>query len=415
MATVNFLYRSTKDYSNLELRLLFRCNNEDFVFGTKSRIFVSKEYWKAKHNKKSKDISIINEQNRVNSEIKKLEMFILKAFENENPKFITKDWLLKQVELFYNPNQVSSEIPKDLINYIDFYLEFRKNELTQESVKKINVVKHKLQRFEKDKKKTIYIKDVKNTLKNELIEYYLKNNYSKNTIQREFVSIKSFCNHAKKRGLEVHFELEDFKTEREKVKHIYLTVEELETLNKLTEEKLTESLINARDWLIISCYTGQRVSDFLNFTKDIIREEKGVKLIEFTQKKTKTIMTVPLHPIVLKILGERAGEFPYKISSQKYNDYIKEVCRIAKIDNLIYATKKTEISKGVFRNGKDNFKKYELVTSHIGRRSFSTNFFGKIPTALIISATGHKTEDIFSQYLAKSSTDRALELANYFK
>ena len=32
MATVNFLYRSTKDKANLHLRLLYRLNDADFVF-----------------------------------------------------------------------------------------------------------------------------------------------------------------------------------------------------------------------------------------------------------------------------------------------------------------------------------------------------------------------------------------------
>ena len=80
------------------------------------------------------------------------------------------------------------------------------------------------------------------------------------------------------------------------------------------------------DWLIISCYTGQRVSDFMRFTKEQIRIEEGKHLIEFTQKKTGKNMTVPLHHKVLKILEKRNGEFPRPISSQKYNDYIKKVC-----------------------------------------------------------------------------------------
>ena len=32
---------------------------------------------------------------------------------------------------------------------------------------------------------------------------------------------------------------------------------------------------NAKDWLIISCYTGQRISDFMRFGKSMIRHEKN--------------------------------------------------------------------------------------------------------------------------------------------
>ena len=45
MATVNFLYRSTKSKSNLVLRLLFRDNGFDYVLGAKTQFEVDKDYW----------------------------------------------------------------------------------------------------------------------------------------------------------------------------------------------------------------------------------------------------------------------------------------------------------------------------------------------------------------------------------
>ena len=38
------------------------------------------------------------------------------------------------------------------------------------------------------------------------------------------------------------------------------------------------------------------------------------------------------------------------------------------------------------------YKKHELVSSHICRRSFATNLYGKIDTLTIMKITGHKTE-----------------------
>ena len=54
MATINFLYRSIKDNANLTLRLLFRFNETDYVFGANTKLKVSKEYWSKQHNKKTK-------------------------------------------------------------------------------------------------------------------------------------------------------------------------------------------------------------------------------------------------------------------------------------------------------------------------------------------------------------------------
>ena len=82
-------------------------------------------------------------------------------------------------------------------------------------------------------------------------------------------------------------------------------------------------LDNARDWLLIACYTGQRISDYLNFTSSmIITDEDGISYIEFSQKKTNTKMRLPILSKVSEILDKRNGEFPRRISEQKLNKYI---------------------------------------------------------------------------------------------
>jgi len=79
-------------------------------------------------------------------------------------------------------------------------------------------------------------------------------------------------------------QLDGLRLEREKVEKIYLTFEEIEKIENKTD--LLDHLDNARDWLIISCFTGQRVSDFLRFTKDMIREKKMEKnLLSLLKRK----------------------------------------------------------------------------------------------------------------------------------
>ena len=201
------------------------------------------------------------------------------------------------------------------------------------------------------------------------------------------------------------------KIEKVKVDKIYLTFKELEALENKQFEN--DYLDNARDWLIISCYTGQRVSDFLRFHTDMIRVESGKSLLEFTQKKTGKLMTVPLHNKVLQILKKRNGNFPRQISDQRYNDYIKEVCNLTGLNNKIQGGKQLETSNGI-RKVTGVYPKYELVTSHIGRRSFAANFYGTIPTTYLIYITGHSSEAMFLNYIGKSNKDLAMEISNYF-
>ena len=416
MASVNFLYRSTKEKSNLNLRLLFRNNGKDYVFGAKTNIEISKYYWSKQHKKKSKDIDITNKQTDINNELNKIENYVLNAFNSVNIETINKEWLQTQIDCYYNPPKQEKSIPTDLINYIDFYINYRKHELKNASVKKFNVIKNKIIRFEKYRKKQILIKEVNDSFKNEFVIYCKNEIYSQNTIQRELAIIKTFCKHARFLGIETHPQLDSLRLDKAKVEKIYLTFEDLTKIENISKNQLTDSLDNAKDWLIISCYTGQRVSDFMNFTDEQIRIEKDKHLIEFTQKKTGKNMTVPLHNKVLEILKKRKGKFPYKISDQKYNVFIKTVCELAKINESIKGSKLLETKKGskTFRKQSGTFKKYELVTSHIGRRSFATNFYGTIPTTFLIYITGHSTESMFLNYIGKSNKDLALEITKYF-
>jgi integrase len=412
MASINFLYRSTKEKANLNVRLLYRHNNKDFVFGAKTKLEVSKTYWSKQHKKNSKDIEITNLQTEINSELNKIENHILKAFNSVNPVSINKDWLTSQIDFYYTPQKENRIIPNDLINYIDFYIEYRKNETTKSTLKKINVIKQLLIRFEAYRKATILIKGINDNFKNEFVNYCKAELYAQNTIQRAFVFIKTFCKHARFLGIETHNQLDGLKIERQKVDKIYLSFEDLTKIETIDKSKLTDSLENAKDWLIISCYTGQRISDFMRFTDEQIRIEDGKHLIEFTQKKTGKNMTVPLHPKVLEILKKRNGNFPYKISDQKYNDFIKDVCELAEVNEPTKGSKMVETEKDskVYRKQTGTYKKHELVTSHIGRRSFATNFYTTIPTSLLINITGHSTESMFLNYIGKSNKDLALEI-----
>ena len=416
MASINFLYRSTKDKANLNIRLLYRYNGNDYVFGAKTKIVVSKIYWSKQHKKKSKDLEITNLQTEINNELNKIENHVLKAFNSVNPESIKREWLQALIEYYYNPPKQKQNIPTDLINYIDFYIDYRKHEVKKASQKKFNVIKHKLQRLEKFRKKQILIADVNDNFKNEFVGYCKNELYSPNTIQRELAIIKTFCKHARFLGIETHSQLDSLRLDKAKVEKIYLTLEDLAKIENITKKQLTDSLDNAKDWLIISCYCGQRISDFMRFTDEQIRKEDGEYLLEFTQKKTNKLTTIPLHPKVLEILQKRNGKFPYEISDQKYNDYIKEVCKIAELNQLIFGSKnaETEPNSKVFRKKSGTYKKWELVTSHIGRRSFATNFYGKIPTTFLINMTNHSSEAMFLNYIGKSNKDLAKETFKYF-
>ena len=417
MATVVFLYRSTKDSACLTARLLFRHDKKDFILASKTKLDVTKTYWSKKHSTKSKDVSLLNKQTQVNNELNKITQFILNEFDKSSaPDQLNNRWLTNKIDNYYRPKKGPKNIPKDIVRFIDYYIEIRRNEIKKASIVKFNVIKHKLQRLEVRLSKTIYINEINEDFKQEFYNYCKEENYSQNTIQRELNIIKTFCKFARSKGIEVDSELDSLKLPKEKIDNIYLSLEEIELIENAEIEQ--PHLINATEWLIISCFTGQRISDFMRFTKEMIRIEKGKSLIEFEQQKTGKLMTIPIHAKVQQILDKNKGEFPYRISDQRYNDYIKEVCKIAGIDEEIQGKKQLNISKEnetkKIRRVEGVYPKYELVTSHIGRRSFATNYYGDIPTSYLIYVTGHSSEVMFLNYIGKSNKDMALELTKYF-
>ena len=172
-----------------------------------------------------------------------------------------------------------------------------------------------------------------------------------------------------------------------------LTFDELDKLNELDFSD-NPRLDKVRDLFLIGAFSGLRFSDFTRITPEHIVNEDGADLIELFSKKTNTQVVIPLLPILREKL-EKHDYQPPKISAQKFNDYIKEVCELAGIDNEVIVKR----SKGG-RRIEERKPKHELITSHTARRSFATNFFQLgLPAIELMKITGHSTERQFMEYI----------------
>ena len=414
MASINYLYRSKKDQASLKLRLLFRHNGKDHQFETDSKVVVTYDYWIHYHRKsKIKDVNIRNKQREIEDSLNSLEKTIIESFYKSDPKYIDKAWLVSTVETHYKHGEdFKSEYLTDIA---DDYIKSIKLSASKATITKHNTIIGKIEGMQTHYNRKFKVSDVDTSFKNLFNDFYELNNYGKNTIKKNFKFIKTYCYYARDNGIEVNPNLKKLSISGEDTKDIYLTLEELETIKAYSG--LSESLDNVRDWLLISCFTAQRISDFSRFGKDMIIEVKGQKLISFEQKKGKKKIVIPLLPEVEDILNNRGGEFPRKISDQRFNEYVKELCKIIGFTEEIEGSVVKNIGGDKdkkHRKVKGSYPKYMLVSSHIGRRSFATNFYGKIPTPLLMSATGHTTEKQFLEYIKIAEVDSALELAKLY-
>ena len=141
----------------------------------------------------------------------------------------------------------------------------------------------------------------------------------------------------------------------------------------------------------------------------------GLDVIELKQQKTDKRVTIPVLEKTKEII--RDG-LPYKISIQKFNKHIKEICRIAEINEMINDIKitVTELGKGNKEKRKvsGTYPKWELMASHVCRRSFCTNLYGALPTPLIMSISAHSSEKMLLNYIGKDSLDFAQQIADFY-
>jgi integrase len=193
---------------------------------------------------------------------------------------------------------------------------------------------------------------------------------------------------------------------KERVPKVVLSFDELETLYNLD---LTDNprLDRVRDLFLIGAYTGLRFSDFTRIKPEHIISEDGVEMIELFTMKTDTQVVIPFTPILKHTLEKYGFKSPKKISNQRMNEYLKELCEYAGINEAVLIKK----SKGGKRV-EENYKKYELITTHTARRSFATNYYQLgFPAIELMKITGHSTERQFRAYVNVDKRDNAKNMA----
>lgn len=419
MANIRFIYRRNYEECFLKIRFLYKVENETFFVEADSRVKVDKTYWVKYHIARNVTHPIYKDiKKEVSKKLRELKKLVLE--EATKVELYTRQWLESIVEKYYTPKaEVIQErtTSEELKCWFDQYVYDKGSDVTTATLSKAKSIKNLLIRFEKSTGEVLNVKDIDIKFSLKFVEYCKEQGYAQNTIARNLVFIKTICNHARIFDIPVSGTLELVRTKRERVKSIYLEKHEIEWIEEL--EFSNRKLEIAKDWLLISYYTGQRISDFMRFDKSMIRYQKNRKgdtkpLLEFIQQKTGKLMTIPLSSKVIDILDRRVGEFPKSLSAPSYNLLIKQVCKEAGINTRLEGKSKVKQKDGSWRSQKGIFYKWELVSSHIGRRSFATNNYGSIPTVFLMNMTGHGSESMFLTYIGKGSTDIAIQLSEYF-
>ncbi len=189
---------------------------------------------------------------------------------------------------------------------------------------------------------------------------------------------------------------------------VVLTVDELQ---QLSEMKLSGHLAKIRDICLIGAGTGQRFSDFSRYMPDnFYQTMSGIPLLSMISTKTDTPTKVPLNifPWLLPVLEKHDYKTPI-ISMQKFNDGIKELAKLAEFNERILVVEQYIGRRA--RVEKYHVKKYEVISSHVCRRSFATNLYRMgYRLSQIMPMTGHATESQLRQYIGIDNEQNAEEI-----
>jgi integrase len=426
MATVNFRLRS-KANKNVSIKVYLSIERGN-VLELNTGFTINPKDWSKDTDRPKQNTT---ENKLIFNNLKKLESFLFENLNKDlgNGVLIDSYWLETQLKDCFN--RVEKTDSGLLVNHIQYIIDnantrkVRTNGgfkigLSASTIKNYTLFKNIIVEYQKTTKKQIHFIGITKPFVDKFTNWLVNTkNYSTNYSGKQLEILKTVCIDAEKNEIVITPYSKTIQHFRESDKDRYIQtlsfqeLEQIETADFTNQEQLdlfkkenteltkrlaitTDTLNNARKWILLGCEIGQRGGDLLNIEPENIRYNGKSIYIDIIQQKTNKNVTVGVFsPCVSEFV---LNSFPKKIPHQKLNDIIKVVCKLAGIVEVVKGTKLNTVTN---RKETGFYPKYELIASHCFRRSFATNYYKKIPTPILINITGHSKESLFLIYLNK--------------
>ena len=235
------------------------------------------------------------------------------------------------------------------------------------------------------------------------------------TIYKKLGYLSWFLNWATDKGYNTNRAYKTFKPtlKQTQKKVIYLTKEELSRIRALNLTGDKAYLDSVRDVFLFCCFSGVRHSDANNLRRSDIKDDH----LEITTMKTADSISIELNDVTKAIL-EKYKDVPFSdgkalpnLTNQAMNRDVKEICKLAGIDDEIRVT----TYKGNVRTDEIH-PKWELVGTHVGRRTFIVNALSLgISPSIIMKWTGHADYASMKPYIDIVDSIKAESLTKFNK
>ena len=406
MASLKFRLRGSSKEATVYLRLSISRNA---MFETKTGFVIDSSLWSTTTNFPKQNSSSTR---LIYNNLKKLETTVFEKMNLAlvNGEDINKEWLQYVVlNCFRKEGQeiVKKEEIYHLTDHVQYMIDnahtkkvIGKNKLglSDARIQSYKTFKKNFGDFETKIKKKLKLTDISPAIVESFKTWLITTkSFSINYSGKQLDNLRAVCRDAERLDIPIHpfsAKIESF-VEQDEDRHIVtFTPEEIK---KIKDKKMPSPYLeNAKKWFLLGCEIGQRGGDLLSLSSENLRYVDGHLFIDVIQQKTKKEVTIPIGSPEIRTMLE--NDFPHSISPQKLNVYIKDVCELAEINEIIEG----KLLDGVTNRKKTGeFPKYKLVTSHSFRRTFATNYYKKIATPILMGITGHSKESMFLKYINK--------------
>lgn len=362
------------------------------------------------------------QNNRVKANTKKEKYY---GYDSINEKLSEIESKIQDISLFFRASKIkpTKELFLEKYDYeekvvitteyeifkcFEEYIEKGKLTKTPNTIKGQITVKNYLELFCKEKNISLSFDEVNNDFFDSLRDYsYEVKKMKQNYFAKVIKVLKSFLNWAIEKGYNTNREFEKFKAAEHDIDIVFLTFEELMNLYNYQFE--SDRLSQARDFYCMGCFTGLRFSDLSKLHLANISEDHIVLSIQKTKTQNHAIKLNKYAKAILeKYKGTIYEPLPI-ISSQKFNEYIKECCELAEITqsftiHWFVGNKKKSLTQ----------PKCKFITSHTARKTFITNslLLGMEPKA-IKKIANIKKDAVLDKYMkvTEAFTDEQMDKA----
>lgn len=347
-----------------------------------------------------------NNYQLINQELQEIEDKVSKLF-----LFLKVNDIPFSTEKFTELFEKTEEITQNAFDFFQCFTEYiDKGKLikTPNTIKGQITVKNYIEFFCKENGISLSFDKVDEDFFDSLRDYsYETKKMKQNYFAKVIKVLKSFLNWATEKGYNTNREFEKFRAVEHDIDIVYLTFEEL---IKLYEKDFdSDRLSQVRDFYCMGCFTGLRFSDLSKLHLANISEDHIILSIQKTKTQNHAIKLNKYAKAILEKYKETIYEPLPVISSQKFNEYIKDCCELAEITqpfttHWFVGNKKKSLTQ----------PKCKFITSHTARKTFITNslLLGMEPKA-IKKIANIKKDAVLDKYMkvTEAFTDEQMDKA----